>query len=379
MNRKFILLTTIILFHAGFILFMSTDKTTRRDSYSDQEVNKEVADTAASMSHGIKDRLKLLQDKKENRFGYETQPALTQETETTRPHFTDEGASVKPSMIVEKLPLPRKVVLIVSDFRSGSSLIGEVLNQNDDVFYMFEPLKDITINVVTAVENIINCRPLSFGRLRRNRQNGCGGDTTNCLQRIDMNQHCLKYPITAAKLIRLRSVQSIATLINTYSNLHIIHSFRDPRGTINSRLQFSDTIFYNGNAVSRTKINSDIIREISKSLCQRYLDDVNFGESLDRSYVRITYEDLIESPIDSIIKMYNLIDKQPPGKVLEWIKFHLGGTSDSGASDKMGLQRNGTETQNRWKHELSEEYICVIEEECYDLLELVGADFLCTP
>ena len=39
----------------------------------------------------------------------------------------------------------RKQVLIVTEYRSGSSFIGEIFNRNPDIFYLFEPLLLTTI------------------------------------------------------------------------------------------------------------------------------------------------------------------------------------------------------------------------------------------
>ena len=37
----------------------------------------------------------------------------------------------------------RQNILIISDFASGSSYLGEILNQNPQVFYLYEPLKSL--------------------------------------------------------------------------------------------------------------------------------------------------------------------------------------------------------------------------------------------
>ena len=44
----------------------------------------------------------------------------------------------KEKIHIENLP-PAENVLLVTGYRTGSSFLGELFNQNDDVFYLFEP------------------------------------------------------------------------------------------------------------------------------------------------------------------------------------------------------------------------------------------------
>ena len=61
----------------------------------------------------------------------------------------------------------RTVVLLVSDYRSGSSLLGEMFNQNDDVFYLFEPLLGVIGPSAQKrfLERLLSCNPLHWGFL----------------------------------------------------------------------------------------------------------------------------------------------------------------------------------------------------------------------
>ena len=58
-------------------------------------------------------------------------------------------------------------------------------------------------------------------------------------------------------------------------------SFRDPRGTINSRLSY-DVVNFNGDKISRDSLTEEIVGEIAQSLCERYYDDSVFGDSLHK-------------------------------------------------------------------------------------------------
>jgi hypothetical protein len=187
----------------------------------------------------------------------------------------------------------RTVVLLVSDYRSGSSLLGEMFNQNDDVFYLFEPLMGVVgpSNQKRFLEGLMKCSPKHWGFLRRSRQSGCGefqGETEeyrSCLKSVNSTAECLKYEITAAKFIRLRGISSLREFgILDRPNVFVLHSFRDPRGTINSRLSY-DVVHYNGKQIPRSDVTAEIVGEIAQSLCWRYYNDSVFGDSLTNKSV----------------------------------------------------------------------------------------------
>ena len=63
---------------------------------------------------------------------------------------------------------PASAVLVISQFRSGSSIIGELFNQNEHVTYLFEPLMPLASSwrpvhralvpkSVRAVEKMVRC------------------------------------------------------------------------------------------------------------------------------------------------------------------------------------------------------------------------------
>ena len=279
----------------------------------------------------------------------------------------------------------KTVVLIVSDYRSGSSLLGEMFNQNNDVYYLFEPLKDYkTTDTKDFLEELLECDPPKWGIQRRNRQSGCEQDSpvfknkiSACLRKKNNAAECRKYPILAAKFIRLRSIEEIHEFgILNNTNVFVIHSLRDPRGTINSRLAY-DKVFYNGHAVLKSAVTPKIVGHMAESLCGRYYNDSVFGDTLKEKYLRINYEDLCEDPDSNIKRAYDLIGRKPPQRVLDWFREHTSAASTSAVTDKMGLSRNSKLTAVRWREELGQEYICAIEEKCGQLIDYLNLDYNC--
>ena len=60
---------------------------------------------------------------------------------TTKPR----SDSFTPSSILDSSTIKRVNVIIVSEPRSGSSFWGQIFNQHPNVFYLFEPLRAVTV------------------------------------------------------------------------------------------------------------------------------------------------------------------------------------------------------------------------------------------
>ena len=60
---------------------------------------------------------------------------------TTKPR----SDSFTPSSILDSSTSKRVNVIIVSEPRSGSSFWGQIFNQHPNVFYLFEPLRAVTV------------------------------------------------------------------------------------------------------------------------------------------------------------------------------------------------------------------------------------------
>ena len=78
---------------------------------------------------------------------------------TTKPR----SDSFRPSSILDSSTSKRVNVIIVSEPRSGSSFLGQIFNQHPNVFYLFEPLRAVT--VVTNEDLYLNLPSENYNRL----------------------------------------------------------------------------------------------------------------------------------------------------------------------------------------------------------------------
>eukprot|EP00116_Pleurobrachia_bachei_P008854 sb/3469116/ len=233
-----------------------------------------------------------------------------------------------------------------------------MFNRNKQAWYLFEPLIGVTSEMkqVQMVKDLFYCRPSSWGIVRRNRQTGCwkGNEHSSadydCIKGLDYEGECMRYPVVVAKLIRLRDLRILERWgLLEHPRLHIVH--RDPRGTINSRLSYKE-VNWNGNHIPRENVTGSVVGRMARDLCQRYLNDTVFGESLSRGYVRVMYEDVCSDPVGSVNRVYQAtLGRNAPAEVHTWYKEHMNSGGNSAEHDRMGLSRNATATASRWRTE----------------------------
>ena len=201
---------------------------------------------------------------------------------TTKPPRSD---SFTPSSILDSSTTKRVNVIIVSEPRSGSSFLGQIFNQHPNVFYLFEPLRAVTVatnedlylNLPSENYNrlalkllfeILNCRFRSsvyldyFNSFHRSSRRALSsfplchqGEAThafsarkNCAPLIGttMEEVCkFQYSFSVVKISSHRSPnQSIVSLLSMCANTKpepckVIHLVRDPRALILSQMKLN--------------------------------------------------------------------------------------------------------------------------------------------
>lgn len=180
------------------------------------------------------------------------------------------GDDLMPKKIIQRGKL---FVLMVTGFRTGSTFLGEMFNQNSDVFYMFEPLHHKYLNrQIDKMEGVTNqssmaelktsflkglfynCTAYAVDFRKTMKHLRCGTqeenlirfNTTECppLDQDIMTNSCLSKKIVAPKVIRIFSLTELEQITEIEDvNLKIIHLVRDPRATVRSRTHFGTLIY----------------------------------------------------------------------------------------------------------------------------------------
>lgn len=231
-------------------------------------------------------------------------------------------------------------ILIVAYIRSGSSLTGDILQQDPDSFYVYEPLhftekngakihrvqllngevvdigrKHFFDRAFTVINSYFDCdfARLDFGTLVHGFQTF--GNKTNkfikCyvnktgqkIQKklaaqicgVQLQDSCQRSKFRTIKTIRI-PMMHVETLLQRYPNLKVIHLVRDPRAQVNSIDLLAKTTKYN--------------KGFARQKCTAMNKDFYFSEQYRSRYpgriMRLYYEDLASNPIKLLVLFMTL-------------------------------------------------------------------------
>ncbi|CAH1233775.1 CHST1 [Branchiostoma lanceolatum] len=297
----------------------------------------------------------------------------------------------------EKLSDPVHVI-IFTNRRSGSSFLGELFNQNPDVFYLFEPLKaleqrvsyqNLQMQAVPTLGDMMTCNFTGLGyylnftsRERHHRTSsralsspplcptsirwspsaklqGCRKLSPDMVSDV-----CRSNRHVAVKTIRLVDIKSLASLVrNPRLNVKVVHLIRDPRGIYNSRV----------NEKRREKGAPDTVAEQMNFLCKREAYNLQVGRSplpwLTGRYKLFRYEDIAQRPLQQVQLLYDFVGLPLPQHVTQWIKDN---TQEDRDSSLYTTSRNSSATAHAWRHAVPWRYAQKVESTCAKMLDLAG-------
>ncbi|XP_070580559.1 carbohydrate sulfotransferase 1-like [Ptychodera flava] len=237
-------------------------------------------------------------------------------------------------------------VILLASKRTGSSFTGEILNQNPEVMYVFEPLHQFTFSVlkgnmegdifdsqsIEMLDRLFKCDfPSTPFRLElQNRffcQSSLAFKETVCATRSKVNSSretsgrafadvCKRYKYRAFKTIRLYNLDLLRSLaVDPKLNLKIIHLVRDPRGIVNSRRKINDK---NVDFI-RKQVQWDETEDLCKDLAKNLHIVRSSPEWLKGTYILVRYEDIAKQPGETADKIYQFLGLSMPEKVRKWI------------------------------------------------------------
>lgn len=198
-------------------------------------------------------------------------------------------------------------IYLHATWRTGSSFLGELFNQHNDVFYLYEPMWHIwqalypgdgdslqgavrdmlnalyrcdfsvlklyagSQNLTTAfifgwkMNKVICSEPMCQGRKRLEVGLVDEERCATCPKRDigDLERECKKYPVMVIKGVRVLDLTTLVPLIKDPAiNLRIVQLFRDPRAVHNSRLKSRQALVKESIQVLRSKKDSDKYRRL---------------------------------------------------------------------------------------------------------------------
>ncbi|XP_064615584.1 carbohydrate sulfotransferase 1-like isoform X2 [Liolophura sinensis] len=296
---------------------------------------------------------------------------------------------------VFRVDSPKKV-LIVAYYRSGSSLTGSVFNDNDEAFYLFEPLyslysfknelryfngstrpwprdpDSLRMTAVNILASIFKCRLADVDVVTWTRMMCQIGTRTSkefceckkgksppeilrdCMANYTARCENAKYRVV--KTIR-SDMAEVRSLLKIVPDLKVIHLQRDPRGMLCSKL------FSKHCSVTRVQIDQ---------LCDRLTMDLRDRHSLEKhyptSFMQVIYEDIVEDAIAEAGDMYKFVAGNLPHaiKAILQDKTKYGGKYDGAYGT---YRKNGLQTAYNWTVMITWNTNEAVQNSCFAVLK----------
>ena len=278
-----------------------------------------------------------------------------------------------------------KNILVVAYLRTGSTLLGELINSYPGVFYTFEPFHMMSTDPYSSLKLLREAFRCNFNdAYTRHRQiqsysfldanfrwysvcKNIFGQSTACQLPEYMNSICLKHPIRLIKAVRLEALYLETILTHFGSSLKIIYLTRDPRGVMSSRW----------NRGWCTDDCSSIY-----SFCQALNNDLTIYEDLkirypDQVYLR-RYEDLVLDLYNQSKLLFDFLELRPDHPFAEnFINIHTDGKHSDPSYEKnlegtLITFKEPKKVVFQWQQKLSSSQIKSIQDACSEPMTRLG-------
>ncbi|KAF7490204.1 Carbohydrate sulfotransferase 1 [Sarcoptes scabiei] len=296
---------------------------------------------------------------------------------------------------IKKFPLYEREkqtrILLISYFRSGSSFIGDLLQQNWKSFYTFEPLHYMTrqtrigdnnlTEAINLIDDIYRCdfkTNSSYIHWLESNQflirwnhffwNICKLLSTNmCFDDFLMKQVCIRSKYNLIKTVRLkiRHIESLLQRLsdNQIENLKIIYLVRDPRGIYNSRKTMD-------------WCNNDDCRNLT-NICSEIREDLNEFEriksKLKNDLILLRYEDISKDPSKQSERLFSEINVEFSPRIRQFLRTHTKSYKETKKDEKKNpystYRADSGVTATQWTKELNSSEIDFARTVCKDVLE----------
>ncbi|CAB1441380.1 unnamed protein product [Pleuronectes platessa] len=317
-----------------------------------------------------------------------------QDTEPPPERAGPGGCDELPDSSVNATRKKKTHILILATTRSGSSFVGQLINQHQDVFYLFEPLYHVqnTLLPRLSTSRFATERRLMLGASRDLLRSICVCDlyflesyikptptnhTTDKLFRRGVSRALCQQPVcdafgpadvnveegdcikkcpnlnmtlateacrekrnVALKIVRVPEVEDLRALVeDPRLNIKVIQLVRDPRGILSSRIEtFRDA----------------------------------HPHWLKGKYMLVRYEDLARSPLVKTREIYDFLGLSLDKNVKDWIQANTQGTNEPSTKHKFGTMRDSAANAESWRLKLSYDMVEYTQTVCQKVLHQLG-------
>lgn len=282
--------------------------------------------------------------------------------------------------------VPKRQIAIVTYWRSGSTFLGDILNQSPATYYHFEPLHALSISEVmnstaqetralNLISNLLQCnythldkKYLQWVRKSENQflmwhntrlWNTCRMRVRLCSDASFLTSICREYPTQLVKLVRLRISASRRLLVDNPA-LKMVYLVRDPRGMYSSR---------KGLDWCNSSRSCGDPSEVCNQLRQDILTAQQLRQEFPERFIALRYEDISVHPEQRTQELFKFLGLEVNRQVSTYLRSHTTLRAHENANNPYSTKRNSKSTPFLWRHKLTYEEIQHIQEECYDVLK----------
>ncbi|XP_072278686.1 carbohydrate sulfotransferase 5-like [Pyxicephalus adspersus] len=333
--------------------------------------------------------------------------------------FTNLGIHVSKSNHKEK---ERNVnILIISTWRSGSSLVGQFFNQNPDVFYLKEPswhvwktmphnsARGLQMAVRDLIRSIFKCNMSVLDAYLQNRSHvsnlfgwsssralcsppvcnmfSHNNDITenNCRKNCNKSpfsmeqQSCNTYSHIVLQEFRIFDIKVLYSLLKDPTlNLKILHVVRDPRALAKSLkflkffLKFNDIIILKSH---KKKISDKDREKVLREICQSQVDMYRTSNThpppfLNNRYMLLRYDDLVRHPWRTAKHIFDFAGLKLTNETKSWIYKMTHGEGLQHLQPFNITSRNALRVSLDWKNVLTLKEIRMVQKICKDFMDV---------
>ena len=313
-------------------------------------------------------------------------------------HLRDVHLTLSSTSHGKRLPKSRRVIVLISQPRSGSTFLGRVINMYKEMLYVYEPLQAVLkLNKVTNksteatrmyteaatsfLKEFFSCKfsstkeewlrkvfnsPMnfqsSFFQLCRTitveNARLCSEPKTAIFHSL-----CRKYKTLFVKLLEPRlptTTDQLFQLVPENTEMHLVYLMRDPRASFWSLL--------NKGWVS-TRLEGYFENYISERCRESFLNIRRIAVG-KRKIIILRYEDFLHSPLAMVRKLSDFLGEQMN---LEFQEHYLQLIhKDERRCLKNGTYINSSIPRPNWRTESNTNFVRTVEKHCKEVMDILG-------